>query len=187
MNESVIKVGGSLFSRPQLFDPIANWIGSRCESGSCVSVVAGGGKFVDAIRELNLAEKVAHQLACEMMGVTAKIAGKLLGLPVVEPGNAWEQPVVRDLSGWALEQKSLPCDWSATSDSIAALWANACGDAELVLVKSSAPEGSAIKELVENGFIDSFFPVAAKGLSQIRVACVEGESRVVEYPLNWGK
>lgn len=187
MSEVVIKLGGSLFSQPEKFQPVVNWIGGG--GWSRVSIVAGGGTFVDAIRGLKLSDERGHVLSCEMMGMTAKLAGELLGLPVMRPSAACESPVVRDLSGWVLEQDDIPRDWSLTSDSIAAMWARdraqKTGAAELILVKSARPPSLSIASLADCGFVDRYFPVAAGGLSEIRVACVEGESRVREYSLNW--
>ncbi len=181
--EVVIKLGGSLFTQPALMAPISTWIDGLAESNLKVSIVAGGGKFVDAIRELNFDDKAAHELACEALAVTSTVAGKLLGLPVRDPKESSDGPVIRDLSRWALGQGDIPRDWTVTSDSIAALWAAQRNADALVLVKSIAPPSRKVFELIECGFVDRFFQTAVAGLDEVRIACVEGESCVAEFPL----
>ena len=62
---------------------------------------------------------------------------------------------------------SLPASWDVTSDSIAARAAVVLHASELVLLKSSLPAESAGREaLARSGFVDAYFPIAAKSLAR---------------------
>jgi hypothetical protein len=72
----------------------------------------------------------------------------------------------------------VPCDWTVTSDSIAARVARALS-AELVLLKSvSLPPGTGIARAVHSQYVDRCFLRAAVGLHRIR--CVN--LRQPEFP-----
>lgn len=67
-----------------------------------------------------------------------------------------------------LPAPSLPRDWTATSDSIAARLAEALAADELVLLKSAFAPAKSLAELSSSGFVDRHFPIAAGRLAAIQ-------------------
>ncbi len=179
----VIKVGGSLFSQPHLFPILKTWIQdtARTRDDCSVAVIAGGGSLVDVVRnwhaDFDLTEDFSHQMACGLMSATAQLLGHLLELPIVAAADRESVPIaVHDLSGWAVDSDELPRRWDVTSDSIAASYAKSIAAAELILVKSSAPETRIVGELATKGYVDGHFPVAALGLPAILAVYSESGS-----------
>lgn len=178
----VVKVGGSLLELAELPQLWRAW---REQQAPAVDVLlAGGGPFADAVREADaahrLADSVAHELAIQCLGVTARLlaallpAARLVGrlhdaraASVAAP----PAPVVVDL--WQCWQHSdagsalrrLPASWAVTSDSLAAIVARELGAKELVLLKSADAPAAALPALAERGYVDAWFPQAAAGLS----------------------
>jgi aspartokinase-like uncharacterized kinase len=68
-----------------------------------------------------------------------------------------------------LAECALPESWDVTSDSIAARLAELTQADELVLLKSALPMQNTVAALAESGYVDPFFPEAAKKLARIRV------------------
>ncbi|MDA1179764.1 MAG: hypothetical protein O2931_13325, partial [Planctomycetota bacterium] len=81
----VVKLGGSLLSDPQL--PVRWDAWWRSQPRWDTLVVVGGGCWVDAVREADklhsLGEEVSHWLAIDALRITARLAGQVLGLPVL--------------------------------------------------------------------------------------------------------
>jgi len=69
----------------------------------------------------------------------------------------------------APEDAALPADWRVTSDSIAAWLAERLQADELVLLKSRLPQASDLSAAVREGYVDPYFPTAARGRT---VRCV---------------
>ncbi|NDC63937.1 MAG: hypothetical protein EBZ59_08160 [Planctomycetia bacterium] len=171
----IIKMGGSLLSVSNWPDLAAEIV--RVRSGrKKVLVVVGGGAIVDGLRTIDAAAPqradTTHFLAIDLLGATARLVARVVGLPlVVEPGDA--PAAVLDVPPWlaaAARRSRLPAGWHVTSDSIAALVAaEARGD--LLLAKRVPPPPSAggdrIAELARSGWVDEHFPTAAAGLRHI--------------------
>jgi 5-(aminomethyl)-3-furanmethanol phosphate kinase len=86
-----------------------------------------------------------------------------------------------------LAEYSLPESWDVTSDSIAARLAELTQADELVLLKSALPMQNTMAELAENGYVDPFFPTAARKLAQIRFVNLRDDAfeENVLLPLRW--
>ena len=122
----VVKIGGSLFDLAALPERLRQW---REQQDHCRQVfVIGGGTLVEQIRiferRFGLTESVSHELSCELMGITARLASAWLpNVPVVkEVGfiKTTDQSVIFDSSRWLAEENPTEASWDATSDSIAA-------------------------------------------------------------------
>jgi dihydroneopterin aldolase len=163
----VVKVGGSIAETDRLADVLAK----IAKAKRPVVVVAGGGAFVDKVRDLQHALKfdnaTAHRLAMLGMHQMAEsfvttndrfqIADSLDGIADVQ--NAGAIPVWVPLP--SLERDAtIPADWSVTSDGIAARLAELLGGAPLVLLKScDIPVTQSASILAIAGIVDATFPV----------------------------
>ena len=187
----VWKLGGSLLDLPDLADRLQQYKRFVGED-TPVIIIPGGGPFADAVRGFDeihhLATDVSHELAMYTMRLSAKLVAALLGQePVVTPAvqdarlahwstNSSESVEVWDI--YALWQRDfrilshrwgpIPCDWSLTSDSMAAILAAAWGAKRLVLLKSTEVRtGSSPEEWSVEGQVDVAFPHFARHVSQI--------------------
>lgn len=181
----VIKVGGSLLTRPGWPTLLAELLQQQTATGQRCLLVVGGGAVIEGLRTIDTAApqppSVMHRLAIELMGATARLVAEALALPLVTmPGG--QLACVLDVASWlGREDRSqqLPAGWHVTSDSIAAFIAahtatgNGC---ELLLTKNvPPPAGGSAQETLEplshSGWVDAYFPTAAAPLAQISWAC----------------
>ncbi len=175
----VIKFGGSLLERPDWPELAAGLLSARI--GSAATLVIGGGSIVDGIRLIDQIrsqpDPLAHRLAVEGMGITARLVAATLGLPLVT------RPMLRhaviDPVAWLtadpMRAAAIPASWQVTSDSLAARVAHSAG-LGLWLAKSVAPPcadsigvapGAKVESLAAAGWVDEWFPAATVGLEQI--------------------
>jgi 5-(aminomethyl)-3-furanmethanol phosphate kinase len=165
----VIKVGGSLAETGRLVVEINRIAAAKRP----VVIVAGGGVFADKVRDLQRAvrfdDATAHRLAMlgmhQMAEVFVTLSPKLritdsvdgifdvlrFGLtPVWVPLPALEG------------DKTIPADWTVTSDAIAARLAELLGAASLVVLKSvDVAAGETAEDLARAGVVDAAFPAIA--------------------------
>jgi aspartokinase-like uncharacterized kinase len=168
----VVKIGGSLAETGRLASILAFVESARVP----VVVVPGGGPFADSVRALqstmNFDDAVAHRLAMLAMHQMAefivaqharlKVAQTLTDISGILKER--EVPVwapLRSIAGDA----TIPADWSATSDSLAARLAELLGGARLVLLKSVDVDKNAdCEEMARRGVVDPVFPsIVARG------------------------
>jgi len=163
----VIKIGGSLLARRDWPAALAELLVGRDEP----LVVVGGGSVVDGLRAVDAVcprpPRLMHELAIAAMGITGRLVGDALGLPVIQaagpPGG------VLDVAAWLAENPpaDLPASWEVTSDSLAALVARDTGRS-LVLVKSvPPPAGLDLAALAAVGWVDAHFPRVAAHHAEI--------------------
>ncbi len=178
----VIKVGGSLLDWPDLPRRLWQWLQQQGRGANYL--LAGGGVWADAIREADarftLGQEASHQLCLRAMDVTGQLLEQLL--QQARAAYATEFPdeqrsiAVLEVSTLlataeitARFNAPLPATWDATSDSIAALLAQAFGATELVLLKSTdLPSSLSLKEAAATEVVDAYFPVAAAQLRKTR-------------------
>lgn len=183
----VIKVGGSLFDFPQLYEAIHTWLQEH--PAMVTLLIAGGGQLAEEIRRIDaqsqLGEQQAHWLCIDALGITAKILAHILGLGAPIPlakiaalkSNKTTAPPVHilDVKTFLEHQEAdfpgeaLPHNWNVTSDSIAARVADILNADELVLFKSAGRPESSLKQATTSLLVDPHFEIAAAGLQQIRI------------------
>jgi aspartokinase-like uncharacterized kinase len=186
MNLRVVKLGGSLLDLADLVPRLRAWLAAQ---PACPTIlVVGGGAMVDAIRHSSeaheLRDAAAHWQCIRAMGVQAETM--IAALPEAELliGVDAARRFDRKLDGpplWILEPwhflreddrqgrlAPLPESWDVTSDSIAARVAELSGAEELVLLKSAPPPNGTLEELAAAGYVDRFFPQAARGPARVR-------------------
>jgi len=165
----VLKVGGSLLAHPRWPRLVAALV--ACQPVA-PTIVVGGGDVVEALRRLDAACQqpagVMHELAIAAMDVTAGLVSRSLDVPLADRPATGRTVVLRSGAWLATDGRGgrLPHDWSVTSDSIAATVA-AEQDALLLLAKSVPPNGVDLDRLAACGWVDRYFPVAARPLRRI--------------------
>lgn len=179
--DAVVKVGGSLLDWPGLAASLSAYLASR--RGDRLVLVVGGGKFADALRDLDsrqaLGEEASHALALRVLDLTAHVLAAIVpGLRAIDdPGEippAWNLGLVpvlaprRFLDADDREPDPLSHTWSTTTDAIAARVALRLGAPELALLKSAdRPEGADWIEAARLGLVDPEFARAASGLKLV--------------------
>ncbi len=175
------KVGGSLFSLPDLADRLRQvW---RLRPGTSPLLIVGGGTAADAVREwdrtFQFDAETAHWLAIDALDLTASLLLRLM--PELQLVRSRKQLELAQAEGrpavlcvvcfvkWLETQSNpLPHSWEVTTDSIAAAAAVAWQAEELVLLKScDLPHATGLSGLAEQGLVDPYFPVATRGISRI--------------------
>jgi aspartokinase-like uncharacterized kinase len=183
----VVKVGGSLLDFDLFAERIEDWV-RRCPSAKTVFVV-GGGHRADQVRQweqrFSLDPSESHWNCIEMMELNAILVASWFpgwvwidDLDPLRDSNHFRDldlsrdkdlpiPIVFAPKKWLVNlQPPLPESWVVTSDSIAARLASELKAKELVVLKSADPPiGENILSLVESGYLDQYFPVAAAGQS----------------------
>ena len=175
----VLKVGGSLLSRPDWPALLASLM-AACGSRSCCLVV-GGGAVVDGLRVLDRAvpqsPQFMHDLAIDAMRLTARLVAAAMSLPLAATPPDGDGAVVLDVPSWlgiGSRATTLPVGWQVTSDAIAARVAVEHGG-RLLLAKSVPPppcpgDDDHLVTLARAGWVDDHFPVAARPLVTIEWA-----------------
>lgn len=180
--DTVIKVGGSLFVRPDLAGRLRTWLAAL--PSRHILLVPGGGAAADVVRDLDrrhhLGEENSHWLALRAVALNAWFLASLL--PDSDVVTDFEQcpacwqhgktPIL-DAHAFATGDEDrvghLPHSWEVTSDSLAARAAIVGQARQLILLKSTpTPEGIEWSEAGRRGFVDVHFaPVlaAAKALT----------------------
>jgi aspartokinase-like uncharacterized kinase len=158
----VVKVGGSLFDHPRLGPGLAAYLDSLAPAK--VVLVPGGGRVVDAVRELDrvhgLGDDMAHTLAVWALGIAAEfLTHAVARRPRV---------TVLDCYRFVVDDESrpgrLPHSWDVTSDSIAARAAVVDEAERLVLLKSvDVPPGTSWDEAAKRGWVDPYFAKVVAG------------------------
>lgn len=171
----VVKIGGSLLARAGWPGDIGRLLALAVPPGGAATIVVGGGAIVDGLRVIDAASPQAdllvHRLAIEAMSLTATLVADALQLPLVDVPARRETTVVLDVAAWLRgrgRHAAVPAGWHVTSDSLAAVVA-AATTGRLVLAKSTPPPhaGAALATLAAEGWVDGYFPTAARDLAAI--------------------
>jgi len=146
----VVKIGGSLLIRPGLAASLPRWLSAHCLERQ-VNLVVGGGSVVDAFRHLDRVHSIdpvaLHWMCVDSLRQTSQFVAALMGdTTLIEAPDAFTEHCQQRPTGRYLivpnafyhsaSGDHLPCDWTTTSDSIAALLAIKLGAVRLVLLKS---------------------------------------------------
>ena len=186
LDESVIKVGGSLLNWPRLPHHLTVFLKKRQLSVVCerVLLIAGGGPAADLVRGLDrdhhLSEESAHHLAIQGMDFTARCLAAILPGSVAvdrleERFPVWNSGRIPVLVPSGIVQEieqsgthALTQNWDTTSDSIAAWIAGHLGAKSLVLLKSaSLPIGADRQVAAQLKRVDPMFPRISRFLGLV--------------------
>ena len=179
----IVKVGGSLFDRPDLGSRLRDWLAAHAPRETIL--VPGGGRLADVVRDLDrthaLGDELAHRLALHAMTINAHLLAALVPDACVIDGPdlaelLWEQdrrPVLDALAFCESDEPdALPDTWAVTSDSIAARLAVVAGAADLVLLKSAPPPAGDVAAWAAAGYVDAWLPRVLAGTA-IRLTAVD--------------
>ncbi|MGI9471933.1 MAG: aspartate kinase [Rubripirellula sp.] len=187
MTRRVVKVGGSLLLREDLVSSLSHWM--EAQSPSETLIVVGGGRLIDAVRELDRLRpddpEAVHWTCVELLNATGRMLARWFEWPCVESQAAcsellatqrWSQETAvvlptafyhADVNPTAI---SLPHDWRTTTDSIAGLLACLAGADELVLLKTCDVDVTrSLTQLAADEIVDSALPGIEKHLPRVRV------------------
>ena len=154
MPDLVIKIGGGLMTAIADLDDVLRRVAALCRRRRPL-VVAGGGPFADAVRELDrrvgISDDAAHWMAILAMDqyahfLTTRLSGGVVVSTLGEAAFALDEgrlPVLAP-SRWLMDADPLPHSWNVTSDSIAAWVAGQAGARDLVLVKPRHATGDLV-------------------------------------------
>jgi 5-(aminomethyl)-3-furanmethanol phosphate kinase len=199
---TVAKVGGSLLSGRGFEQRLRDWIAAEksARPETHLVLVVGGGKWVDAVRELDanspIDEVRAHWLCIEILDITTGLVHAMLpelrvvadfdqlGERVREPGATLLKP--HDFLSRVEPTKTgtrLPANWSVTSDSIAGRLAVVLGANRLILLKSqlatlSGIDPPSLGSLADAGYLDGFFPELSGELPPFEFRCLSPNAAV---------
>ena len=165
----VVKVGGSLFTLPDLKDRILAWSNSISDPRYVNVWIPGGGSLVDEVRNWQsrhgLDEETAHEISIDMMAQTARLFHTLFGdWPIEREHPALPRylgdsvsNIVYDCSHWANSNKSLDRSWQTTSDSISLAVAASIDATRLFLLKSTSADSESVSDLSQRSVVDAKF------------------------------
>lgn len=168
----VVKLGGSLTGDPLL----PQWLALLAQlGGGRVTVVCGGGRFADEVRQAQALwqfdDRAAHNMAVLAMAQNAYMAQSLN--PQLQLADS-EAEIRRVLHAgqaaiwlpmeWIRTQPDALTHWDVTADSMAVHLARQLNAERLVVVKSCAIHGDAtLAQLSQQGVLDQRFVSIAAG------------------------
>lgn len=186
----IIKIGGSMLLRDNLAPAVNQWLDAH--PADQTMIIVGGGKLIDAVRELDqqhtMAPQQTHWMCVDLLTATACFAADVFGWPLIKTEQEWKEilqlkktfpssqlptvitPSVFYNKSSSVPDTRIPHDWRTTTDSIAALLALQVDADELVLLKSCPidPQMSLV-QLAEAGIVDEALPEVARELRSIRI------------------
>ncbi len=161
----VLKLGGSLAESGRITGIVDLIVGARTP----VVIVPGGGPFADAVRAaqapFRLTDALAHRmalLAMHQMGLviaarharfqTAETLADIAAVLVAGGVPIWQPFTLQ------ADDDTMPADWTATSDAMAARLAERMGCGAVALVKSCPVDPTAtLAALTASGVVDPVF------------------------------
>ncbi|MFG0266245.1 MAG: aspartate kinase [Rhodopirellula sp. JB055] len=196
MRRRVIKLGGSLLTRPHLLDDFYHWYRRQPPADDCL--IIGGGQMIDAVREWDrwrpgdprtvhwqcvaMLEHSMRHLAEAFQADTRLSPVKILdseaawlrySAPLSDSKTSAPTPIKflrPDVVYHSASNAPLPENWSTTTDSIAMWAALLCDANEVVLLKSCSisPEDD-LRVWIASGVVDPACEVLASLEKKLRV------------------
>lgn len=192
----VVKVGCSLFERPQLPSDLLHWL--RQQPPALHILLTGAGELAETIHNwqphFRLSDAASHWLCIDLLSVTAKILHQGLSdfallttfaelqAAIVNANDTQQSStIIFDVQQFlretepTLPSEPLPHNWDVSSDSIAARLAEVIAADELILLKSKAcPEDHCGEQtdftaLVAGHYVDHYFPTLVPRVRKIRL------------------
>ncbi len=191
----VVKVGGSLLTRPSFISDLRLWVEQQPDAENFF--IFGGGEIIDVVRRMDeihgLESEFSHWFSVALLDTSFQLACHWLSdWQTIETSQELTEELASIGERPALAMNHLVCvksfyhpkapgdlpqDWRTTSDSIAAWLAHQIDADELVLLKSCEvdPQDS-LSQLTQSGVVDQAFASAAKGIPDLRIEKRTGTS-----------
>lgn len=162
----VVKIGGSLLSNGSR---LASVVATLARARRPIVIVPGGGPFADQVRDAqshhDTSERAAHMMALLAMHQTGLLIEDMqTRFVTVDTVAAIRQALAANRVPIWLPLKlagvdsTIPADWSATSDTLAARLAERLRFEAVLLIKSRCvPQGPTAAELAAEGILDPVF------------------------------
>ena len=169
----IVKIGGSLYSSPQLKE----WIDQLAlVDGHTIVIVPGGGPFADQVRDAasqwDLSEQCSHHMAVlAMQQFALMLVGLNENLHLVDTCKDIhsENNKGRVMVWSPYKEVSNSCDypknWQVTSDSLAIWLASKLSATHMCLIKSAPIDGFTHEELLASDVVDNYFATAMNNYS----------------------
>lgn len=166
---AVIKVGGSLYTLPDLHERLHQWL--KAQSYSQMLLVPGGGAMAQVVRQWDvthrLGEERAHWLALRTVSLNMHFLLELFpkaqccSCPTEMMGSSdrlWILDAFRFTQQDDANPGAIPHHWDATSDTLSARVAQVFNAQALILLKSvSKPTEMSWDQASEMGIVDPLF------------------------------
>ena len=177
-NRCVMKVGGSLLRRGDVPARLSQLLETDF-SGQQVNLVFGGGRIIDALRDLDSvhamkpidmhwrcvrALRLTFELACEWFPHAERIESPDSFAVHRQCKTVGHYIIAADSFYSPRDGAVLPEDWSTTSDSISALLAIKLSIDRLVLVKACNQHDLTPTDAANAGIVDAVFPKTSRHL-----------------------
>lgn len=161
----VIKLGGSLFHTPELWQ----WLDllDKASVNEVIIIVPGGGPFADEVRHAQRLHRFSDSSAHHMALLAMAQFGLLLA--DIAPNShtfyypeAHKPDLVSGLYVWLPDRSLLEIDeiehsWDISSDSLALWLSQELHADELVMIKRSTVVSDSIQALIQHGVLDKGF------------------------------
>lgn len=182
---------------PELKNRIIDWSGSVARDRGVDVWIAGGGNFVEEVRNWQtlhgLDQETAHRISIGLMTQTAQIFRSMfLDWPLlvdVQQLNSVDPSatpnVVFDCCQWALNNTVLESCWETTSDTISLQLATQLRASHLFLLKSRTPKSGQVTDAINDGLIDQNFIAGINNRSQIKVSITNLRKQNDIVELSW--
>ncbi|KLU06287.1 delta 1-pyrroline-5-carboxylate synthetase [Rhodopirellula islandica] len=196
MSRRVIKLGGSLLTRPSLLDDFHQWYRNQAPADDCL--IIGGGQLIDAVREWDRLRpgdpQTVHWQCVAMLEHSMRHLAEALEsdgrFPPIEkleteddwlrystsssdsmkPASSTIQFLRPEVVYHSASKAPLPETWSTTTDSIAMWVALQCDASEVVLLKSCAVDSEdRLQDWITQGIVDPACAVLASLEEKLRV------------------
>ncbi|MEZ6093242.1 MAG: hypothetical protein R3C03_03245 [Pirellulaceae bacterium] len=184
MFERVVKLGGSTLSRTGSVAQFINWYRQQPERLTLLTV--GGGWLADSVRhwqqfrfDKGQNEEAMHFRAIEAMMLNMYSVATEIGCAIWEPGKS--PPMAAGIAAfqpmnWAKANRSLPRNWTVTSDSIAAQLAIELCAPELVLFKSRLANQAELQQRLSNSeIVDDHFSRLIDQIPRVRIVATSDD------------
>ena len=181
----VIKVGGSCLSSPDLPQKLAQLL--RSNSASQNLLIVGGGKCIDAMRDLDqrfdLDQTRMHWRCVTLLRSSFEVLGELVPslITITTPdhlrallaappvANNYLLAVETFYNPQSSRNSRLPVGWQTTTDSIAAYLAKLSDADELWILKSCVVKTTDPQQLSQAGIIDQAFTDALAPTLKLKI------------------
>ncbi|WDQ19119.1 aspartate kinase [Rhodopirellula sp. P2] len=196
MQRRVIKLGGSLLTRPHLLDDFHHWHRNQAPAHDCL--IIGGGQMIDAVREWDRLRpgdpRTVHWQCVAMLehsmrhlAASFESDGRFPSVEKLETEEDWlryaasfsdsKKPASATIHFLRPEvvyhsdsNAPLPETWSTTTDSIAMWIAKFCDASEVVLLKSCTVDAEdRLQDWITHGIVDPACAVLASLETKLRV------------------